>query len=75
MCISNLLNTFIQISLKPYLYLLSKKLSEGHICVDMNKINKEDLASVGYNNVLSKNDLQNEPLVSDGNEIKPVGLI
>ena len=27
-------------TLKPHLYLLSKKLSEGHICVDVDKIGK-----------------------------------
>ena len=63
---------FTSETLKPYLYLLSKKLSEGHICVDVDKIDKEELASVGYNNLLNKKKLQNEALVSDGKEIKPV---
>jgi exodeoxyribonuclease V alpha subunit len=61
-------------ALKPYLYLLSKKLSDGHICVDINEIDKEDLISAGYSNSLSKNELLKEPLVSDGNEMKPVVL-
>jgi len=60
--------------LKPYLYLLSKKLSEGHICVDLNKMDEEELTSAGYMNFLSKKDLLKEPLVSDGNEMKPVVL-
>jgi len=60
--------------LTPYLYLLSKKLSEGHICVDLNKMDEEELTSAGYMNFLSKKDLLKEPLVSDGNEMKPVVL-
>ena len=60
--------------LKPYLYLLSKKLSEGHICVDLNKMDEEELTSAGYINFLSKKDLLREPLVSDGNEMEPVVL-
>ncbi|MEP6595352.1 MAG: exodeoxyribonuclease V subunit alpha [Ginsengibacter sp.] len=61
-------------NLKPYLYLLSKKLSEGHICVDVDKIDKEELASVGYDNIINKKKLQKEPLVSEGKEIKPIVL-
>ena len=61
-------------TLKPYLYLLSKKLSEGHICVDVDKIDKEELASVGYDSIVNKKKLQKEPLVSNGEEIKPVVL-
>ena len=61
-------------TLQPYLYLLSKKLSEGHICVDLNKMDEEELTSAGYMNFLSKKDLLKEPLVSDGNEMKPVVL-
>ena len=34
--------------LKPYLYLLSKKLSEGHICVDVNNIDKSELTGIAY---------------------------
>ena len=61
-------------TLRPYLYLLSKKLSDGHICVDVDKIDKGELVSVGYNSVLSKKKLQKELLVSNGKEIKPVVL-
>lgn len=60
--------------LKPYLYLLSKKLSEGHICVDLDKMDDEELTSAGYVNFLSKKDVAREHLVSDGNEVKPVVL-
>ena len=30
-------------TLKPYLYLLSKKMSEGHICINMDEITNEDV--------------------------------
>ncbi len=45
-------------TLRPYLYLLSKKLGEGHICVEIDKIDKEELASVGYDSILNKKKLQ-----------------
>src|SRR5687768_4563787 len=61
-------------TLKPYLYLLSKKLGEGHICVEVDKIDKEELASLGFDNIVNKKKLQKEPLVSGGEEIKPVVL-
>jgi exodeoxyribonuclease V alpha subunit len=61
-------------TLQPYLYLLSKKLSEGHICIEVDKIDKEELISAGYDNVINKKKLQKEPLVSDGEQIKPIVL-
>jgi exodeoxyribonuclease V alpha subunit len=60
--------------LRPYLYILSKKLSEGHICVEVDKIDKEELSAVGYDTIISKKKLQREPLVSDGEEVKPITL-
>ncbi|MBC7886897.1 MAG: exodeoxyribonuclease V subunit alpha [Ferruginibacter sp.] len=61
-------------TLKPYLYLLSKKLGEGHICVDINHIDKEELIEAGYNPVINKNILRQEGLVSDGTGMKPFVL-
>jgi exodeoxyribonuclease V alpha subunit len=61
-------------NLKPYLYLLSKKLNEGHICIEVDKIDKEELSSIGYDNIINKKKLQKEPLVSVGEEVKPVVL-
>lgn len=58
--------------LKPYFYLLSKKLSEGNICLDITKIRQDELPD-GYklhpNRVLTQ-----EYLISDGNEVKPLIL-
>ncbi|MEO6814843.1 MAG: AAA family ATPase [Ginsengibacter sp.] len=59
---------FTSESLKPYLYLLSKKMSEGHICINMNEINNDDLDGL-Y--TFPKKLIENEELVSDGTKIKP----
>lgn len=37
-------------ALKPYLYQLSKKLSEGHICLDISSITKDELVDNPYGN-------------------------
>ena len=46
--------------------LLSKKLSEGHICIEVDKIDKEELISVGYDNVINKKKLQKQLLFTGG---------
>ena len=62
-------------ALKPYLYLLSKKLSEGHICIDINKINQNELTAAGYQDVMPIEKIQSDKLVSDGNIITPFVLL
>lgn len=62
-------------ALKPYLYLLSKKLSEGHICIDINKINHNELTAAGYQDVMPIEKIQSDKLVSDGNIITPFVLL
>lgn len=61
--------------LKPYLYLLSKKLSEGHICMDVNNIDKSELASIGYTSIVRQKELLREPLVSNGSNKTPFILL
>ena len=62
-------------TLKPYLYLLSKKLGEGHICIDLDKFEElnEELP-LFYNTGIEKNSkaLKSLHLVaSDGTDKKP----
>ena len=58
-------------TLKPYLYLLSKKMSEGHICLNLDGIADEDLDE---HYKFSKKLINNDELVSDGSIIKPLIL-
>ena len=53
--------------LKPYAYLVSKKLSEGHICVHLNEVNKELNEDAFYNAfamLKNQSKLKEEPFVS-----------
>ncbi len=51
--------------LKPFAYLVSKKLSEGHICLDLNEVNKELEDVEFYDKTLSNvSALKDEPLVT-----------
>lgn len=59
-------------TLKPYFYLLSKRLSEGHICLDLNHLNLSDLPE-GYK-LSSIEAISNEYLVSTTEEKKPIVL-
>ena len=67
-------NYFPSILLRPYLYTLSQKLSEGHICVNINKIDKLKLAEAGYPTIAGKAIIQSDKLVSNGNYIAPFVL-
>ncbi len=53
--------------LKPYAYLVSKKLSEGHICLDINEIQSEDLPET-YSKLIDYNNLKKEAFVAASNE-------
>ncbi len=55
-------------NLRPYLYLLSKKMSEGHICIDLDEVQDADLDNL-Y--TFRKKNLQYEKLVSDGSKTEP----
>lgn len=59
-------------ALRPYLYLLSKGLSEGQICLDIEQIDLDELKEQGHENVLSIPELQNEAFVSSGEDWKPL---
>lgn len=67
-------NYFPQKSLKPYLYLLSKKLSEGHICINLDQINKTELLAEGFDQILGIEELKKEELVSIGTTYQPLVL-
>ncbi|MEO5649065.1 MAG: exodeoxyribonuclease V subunit alpha [Ginsengibacter sp.] len=56
---------------KPYLYLLSKKLSDGHICIHINEIENEELPE-GY--TFNSKLIERDSLVSNGDEKKPLIL-
>lgn len=51
-------------TLEPYLYLLSKKLNEGHICIDLAQINQSELADAGYDELAHIEDLKSADLVA-----------
>src|SRR5690606_33247381 len=63
----------------PYFYLLSKKLAEGSVCVDLNQINwkklKEEEAALTQFRLISTEDLKKNKFVSeDDNTRKPLIL-
>ena len=63
--------------LKPYAYLLSRKLSEGHICLDLDKINEqpEDIPAWCRNLAPGSKPLQSMPLVAkNGDDRQPFVL-
>lgn len=63
--------------LKPYAYLLSRKLSEGHICLDLDKINEqpEDIPAWCRNLPQSSKPLQSMPMVAkNGDDRQPFVL-
>ena len=49
--------------LEPYLYLLSKRLSEGQICLNLDEIDVDELREEGYGNILN-NTLSNNKIIS-----------
>ncbi len=60
-------------SLEPYLYLLSKRLSEGHICIDLETLSPDDWEEIGYSQP-AENALQEPYFVSDGTARTPLVL-
>lgn len=57
-------------SLSPFLYLLSKRFSEGHICLDLADINSEEIKEGGFKN-LDSSTLTNVELVGTENDYQP----
>ncbi len=65
-------------NLKPYAYLLSKKMAEGHICLPLNKLTEEDrnlLPEAYQNKISSTTELKQEPLVQFEKEEKEPFII
>ena len=60
--------------LKPYIYLLSKHISEGHICVELDEIDHDELAEAGFEKQAPKEKLAKDNLISDGTAYKPFVL-
>ncbi len=60
--------------LEPYLYLLSKRMREGHICIDLNDLNKDEIQVEFPGFQIKKTLLENHPLVSNGKTYKPFVL-
>src|SRR5687768_16208783 len=61
-------------ALKPYFYLLSKKLSKGHVCIDLNQIDKNETLPEGYKLLLNEQGLRKEMMVGSSDEVKPIIL-
>lgn len=59
---------------EPYIYLLSKRMSEGHICIDLKEVNPEELQAEYTDFNPSQTQLINHPLISDGNSYTPFVL-
>ena len=64
-------NYFKSEILKPYIYLLAKKLSEGHICIKLDDNHQDELTKAGFNNVSSIKNLEKDNLISTGIDYKP----
>lgn len=71
-------NYFNNKEMAPYFYLLSKKLAEGSVCIDLNKINWEKLKEEdnGLSNfrLVAPEDLKKNKFVSSGETKKPLIL-
>lgn len=56
--------------LEPFLYLLSKRFSEGHICLDLADLDSEELKEGGFKNV-NEEDLSEVEFVGNEEEYQP----
>ncbi|KAA5536842.1 exodeoxyribonuclease V subunit alpha [Taibaiella lutea] len=65
---------FKEPALKPYLYLLSQKMSEGHICIDETDLNAGILPESYPDKNLSLEKIAQHPLVTTKTEYKPFVL-
>ena len=57
-------------TLSPFLYLLSKRFSEGHICLDLADLDSEELKEGGFKN-LDLSNLKNVEMVGDERDYQP----
>ncbi|QAA80726.1 exodeoxyribonuclease V subunit alpha [Aequorivita sp. H23M31] len=57
-------------TLSPFLYLLSKRFSDGHICLDLNEINPKELKEGDFKNA-DLNALKNVDLVGTEEDYQP----
>jgi exodeoxyribonuclease V alpha subunit len=61
---------FKEQAIEPYLYVLSKRLESGHICIPMDDTIQDELAEI--DSTFSSNDLKESTLISTtGKELKP----
>lgn len=67
-------NYFPSKEIKPYLYLLSKSFSEGHVCIDLNNLDLNALKEAGFDEKLDLQTLENSDLVGNSTEYKPLIL-
>src|SRR5690606_103415 len=67
-------NYFPSKDLKPYLYLLSKSFSEGHVCIYLNNLDLKALKEAGFDEKLDLRTLENSDLVGNSTEYKPLIL-
>jgi exodeoxyribonuclease V alpha subunit len=58
-------------NLKPYAYLVSKKLSEGHICLPLDELAIEDLPEIWKKSIPDPRGLQDEKLVATASGRQP----
>ena len=56
--------------LEPFLFLLSKRFSEGHICLDLDDLDSEDLKEGGFKNVSAEGLLEVD-LVGNDRDYRP----
>ena len=57
--------------LEPYIYILSKKMSEGHICINIENTKHADFGEYYPGTVTQPKHLHLHHLVSDGTQNKP----
>lgn len=67
-------NYFSSKKIKPFLYLLSKSFSEGHVCIDLKNLDLRVLSEAGYETNLDLNVLKKSDLVGEPCEYKPLIL-
>ena len=60
-------------TIEPFLFMLSKRMSEGHICLDLNpnSIDMQEIKEEVSESLVSIDKLKNDPLVSDGSTYTP----
>ncbi|MDB5201309.1 MAG: recD [Ferruginibacter sp.] len=62
-------------SLQPYIYLLSKKLSEGHICIFLEDNHRQEMLAAGYEHISPWQTIKKDPLVAEGITTRPFVLL